>query len=67
VGKSGGISPIKKLYNISKHILCAYFGLDSRECKCLEYLFIIVSAFYTFTVRIAGVCYFANIRLHQTL
>jgi hypothetical protein len=20
--------------------LCAYFGLDSRECKCLEYLFI---------------------------
>jgi hypothetical protein len=34
------------MYNTS--LISAYFGLDSRECKCLEYLFIInpVVAFY---------------------
>jgi hypothetical protein len=31
------IYPLSRIYNTS--LISAYFGLDSRECKCLEYLF----------------------------
>jgi hypothetical protein len=33
------IYPLSRIFNTS--LISAYFGLDSRECKCLEYLFII--------------------------
>jgi hypothetical protein len=28
--------PLSRIHNTS--LISAYFGLDSRECKCLEYL-----------------------------
>jgi hypothetical protein len=31
---------IRCLDSITQALISAYFGLDSRECKCLEYLFI---------------------------
>jgi hypothetical protein len=31
-------NPLSRIHNTS--LISAYFGLDSRECKCLEYLFI---------------------------
>jgi hypothetical protein len=35
------INPLSRFHNTS--LISAYFGLNSRECKCLEYLFIIKS------------------------
>jgi hypothetical protein len=32
------INPLSRIHNTS--LISAYFGLDCRECKCLEYLFI---------------------------
>jgi hypothetical protein len=32
------INPLSRIHNAS--LISTYFGLDSRECKCLEYLFI---------------------------
>jgi hypothetical protein len=31
------IHPLSKIHNTS--LVSAYFGLDKRECECLEYLF----------------------------
>jgi hypothetical protein len=31
------INPLARIHNTS--LISAYFGLDSRECKCLEYIF----------------------------
>jgi hypothetical protein len=32
------VNPLSRIYNTS--LISAYFGLDSRECKCLEYYYI---------------------------
>jgi hypothetical protein len=32
------INPLSRIHTTS--LISAYFGLDDRECKCLEYLFI---------------------------
>jgi hypothetical protein len=34
------IYPLSRLHNTS--FISAYFGLASRECKCLEYLYILL-------------------------
>jgi hypothetical protein len=39
------IYPLSRIHNAS--LISAYFGLDSRDCKCLEYLFTI----YLFTEK----------------
>jgi hypothetical protein len=36
--KSMYIYPLSGIHNTS--LISAYFGLDKRECECLEYLFI---------------------------
>jgi hypothetical protein len=35
------IYPLSRIHNTS--LISAYFGLDKRECKCLNYLFIIIT------------------------
>jgi hypothetical protein len=35
------INPLPRIHNTS--LISAYFGLDSRECKCLEYLYFIIT------------------------
>jgi hypothetical protein len=32
------IYPLSRIHNTN--LVSAYFGLDKRECECLEYLFI---------------------------
>jgi hypothetical protein len=32
------INPLSRIRNTS--LISAYYGLDSRECKCLEYLYL---------------------------
>jgi hypothetical protein len=33
------INPLSRIHNTI--LISAFFGLDSRDCNCLEYLFII--------------------------
>jgi hypothetical protein len=33
------IYPLSRIHNTS--LISAYFGLDSRECECLEYLYLL--------------------------
>jgi hypothetical protein len=34
------INPLSRIHNTS--LISAYFGLDRRECECLEYLFVLI-------------------------
>jgi hypothetical protein len=47
------IYPLSRIHNIS--LGSAYFGLDKRECECLEYLFIYLCMFIRYLVSITQI------------